>query len=221
MAEDCPVKSDEPTDDEIKAYDEWVKADEMARCYILASMANVLQHQHQSMSTAYDMLESLKEMFGEQNRATNQTAMKALLTTKMVEGTSVREYVLKMMSLLNELEILGVVIDKESQVEMVLQTLPDSFQQFCLNYNMNKMDSSLAKLLNELQAAKSIIKQQAPPAALMVDKLSSSTSKPEGEKKKKKKPCKVSGANGGVAKPKEKCYHSSNLVIIRNSVPAT
>ncbi|PHT88364.1 hypothetical protein T459_10470 [Capsicum annuum] len=84
----CPVKSDEPTDDEIKAYDKWVKADEMTRCYILASMANVLQHQHQSMTTVYDMLESLKEMFGDQNCATKQTTMKAPLITKMVKGTS-------------------------------------------------------------------------------------------------------------------------------------
>ncbi|XP_047263652.1 uncharacterized protein LOC124896166 [Capsicum annuum] len=121
LIEECPVKSDEPTDDEIKAYDKWVKADEIARCYIFASMENVLQHQHHSMTTAYDMLESLKEMFEERNHAAKQTDMKeALLSTKMVEGTSVREYVLKMMSLLNELEILGVVIDKESQVEMVL-----------------------------------------------------------------------------------------------------
>ena len=206
LVEECPIRSADPTDDETKAYDKWVKADEMARCYILASMANVLQHQHQSMTSAYDMLESLKEMFGEQNRAAKQTAMKALLTTKMAEGSSVREHILKMMSLLNELEILGAVIDKESQVEMVLQTLPDSFQQFRLNYNMNKMDLSLAKLLNELQAAESIIKHQAPPAAFMVDKPSSSTSKPKGDKKKKK-PRKVPGATGGVAKPKGKCYH--------------
>lgn len=53
--------------------------------------------------------------------------MKALSTTKMVEGTLVREHVLKMLSLLNELKILSTVIDKESQVEMVLQTLSDKF----------------------------------------------------------------------------------------------
>ena len=163
LTEECPEKPENATEDEIKAYDKLVKADKMSRCYILASMANVLQHQHQSMVSAYDMLESLKEMFGEQNRAAKQTAMKTLLTTRMVEGSSVREHILKMISLLNELEILGANIDKESQVEMVLQTLPDSFQQFRLNYNMNKMDLSLAKLLNELQAAETIIKQQAPP----------------------------------------------------------
>ncbi|XP_016462579.1 uncharacterized protein LOC107785725 [Nicotiana tabacum] len=86
ITEECPEKSDEDaTDDQFKAYDKWVKADEMSRCYILASMANVLQHQHQSMRSAYDMLENLKEMFGEQNRAAKQTSMKSLLNTKMAE----------------------------------------------------------------------------------------------------------------------------------------
>ncbi|XP_047257701.1 uncharacterized protein LOC124889767 [Capsicum annuum] len=207
LVDKCLVKSYEPTDDEIKTYDKWIKVDEMARCYILSSMANVLQYEHQSMTTAYDMPESLKEMFGEQNCAAKQTVMKALLTTKMVKGTSVREYVLKIMSLLNELEILSAVIDKESQIKMVLQTLPDSFQQFCLNYNMNKMDLSLTKLLNELQTTESIIKQQAPPAAFMADRPSASTSKPKGDKKKKKKPRKVSGAYDGVDMPKGKYSH--------------
>ncbi|XP_019264439.1 PREDICTED: uncharacterized protein LOC109242064 [Nicotiana attenuata] len=132
ISEECPEKTENATDDHVKAYDKWVKADEIARCYILASMANVLQHQHQSMGSAYDMLESLKEMFGEQNRAAKQTAMKALLNTKMAEGSSVRDYVLKMMSLLNELEVLGAVIDKESQVEMVLQTLARQFSTVLL-----------------------------------------------------------------------------------------
>uniref|UniRef100_A0A1U7WIF5 Uncharacterized protein LOC104224468 n=1 Tax=Nicotiana sylvestris TaxID=4096 RepID=A0A1U7WIF5_NICSY len=156
----------------------------MARCYILASMSNVLQHQHQSMESAYDILENLKEMFGDQNRAAKQTAMKALLNTKMVEGSSVRDHVLKMMSLLNELE-----------------TLPDSFQQFRLNYNMNKMDLSLAKLLNELQSAETIIKSQAPPVALNFE--AGSSSKPRGGQKKKKgqKPS-VGGATADVKKAK-------------------
>ncbi|KAK4727159.1 hypothetical protein R3W88_032076 [Solanum pinnatisectum] len=130
--------------------------------YIIASIANVLKHQHQSMASAYDMLKSLKEMFGEQNCAAKQTAMKALLTTKMVEGSPVKDHMLKMMSYMNELEILGIVIDKKSQVEMIQQTLSDSFQQFRLNYNMKKIGLSLAKLLNELTVAESIIKQQTP-----------------------------------------------------------
>ncbi|XP_016493835.2 uncharacterized protein LOC107813136 [Nicotiana tabacum] len=176
---------DDATDDEQKAYQKWVKADEMARCYILASMSNVLQHQHQSMESAYDILENLKEMFVDQNRVAKQTAMKDLLNTKMVEGSSVRDHVLKMMSLLNELEVLGANIDKDTQVEkMIMQTLPNSFQLFRLNYNMNKMDLSLTKLLNELQSAETIIKQQAPPVAL--DFEVGSYSKPRADRRRKR-----------------------------------
>ena len=79
----------------------------MTRCYILASMSNILQHQHENMATAYDMMMNLKEMFGEQNRASRQVAMRALLNTKMAEGTPVRDHVLNMIAHLNELEILG------------------------------------------------------------------------------------------------------------------
>ncbi|KAK4721375.1 hypothetical protein R3W88_011608 [Solanum pinnatisectum] len=106
--------------DEIKTSDKLVKADEMTRCYILVSMAN--------------------------NFVAKQTNMKAVLTTKMAEGSSVMKHVLNMMSFLNELEIL-----------MVLQTLPYSFKLFCYNYNMNKMDLSLKKLLNEMTIEESII----------------------------------------------------------------
>ena len=86
----------------------------MARCYILASMSNILQHQHEHMATAYDMMMNFKEMFGDQNRAGRQVAMKTLPNTKMIEGTPVRDHVLKMIAHLNELEILGAKIDSES-----------------------------------------------------------------------------------------------------------
>ncbi|XP_055814604.1 uncharacterized protein LOC129884310 [Solanum dulcamara] len=128
LAEECSKKPTYPTTEEVQPYDKWMKVDEMGRFYILASMVNVLPHQHQPMLSTYDMLASLKEMFGEKNCAAKQTAIKALLTTKIVEGSSVREHVLKFMSYLNELEILGVEIEKEPQVEMILQTLLDSFQ---------------------------------------------------------------------------------------------
>ena len=86
----------------------------MARCYMLASMSNVLQHQHQPCHTAYDIMYSLKEMFGDQDRAARQVAMKELFNTKMAEGTPVRDHVLKMMGHLNELQILGAEIDGET-----------------------------------------------------------------------------------------------------------
>ena len=42
----------------------------MAKCYILASILNVLQHQMQDVELAMDIMLSLKGIFGEQGRST-------------------------------------------------------------------------------------------------------------------------------------------------------
>ena len=66
----CPPALDSiSTPEEDEAYQKWHKADEMAKYYILASMSNVLQQQHESMATTYDIIFSLKEMFAKQGRA--------------------------------------------------------------------------------------------------------------------------------------------------------
>ena len=94
------------------------------------------------MATAYNMMMNLKEMFGEQNRAWRQVAMRALLNTKMAEGTLVMGHVLKMISHLNKLEIQGVEIDGESQVDIMLMSLLKSYKNFRLNYSMSKWSYS-------------------------------------------------------------------------------
>ena len=86
----------------------------MAKCYIFASISNVLQHQMQDVELASDIMLSLKEMFGEQGRSVRQETMRQIYNTKMAEGTSVREHCLRMISNLNTLEFLGANIDGES-----------------------------------------------------------------------------------------------------------
>ena len=102
------------------------------------------------MLTAYDILLNVKEMFREQSRAARQVAMKALINTKMAEGTPIQDHVLKMISHLNELEILGAEVDGETQIDIVLMSLPESFNNFRLTYNMSKSYYSLVELLKEL-----------------------------------------------------------------------
>ena len=134
-------------------------------------------------------------------------AMWAFLNTKMAEGTPVQDHVLKMISYLNELEVLGAEIDRETQVDIVLMSLPESFKTFRLNYYMSKRTCSLAKLLKELQAAEGIFGQKR--QVQVMEKDSSSASAKKGKKKKKapkqaappKKKPKV-----GDGKSKGKCF---------------
>ena len=92
-------------------------------------------------------------MFGEQGHSARQETMRQIYNTKMAESTSVREHFLRMISNLNTLEVLGADIDGESKVDMILHSLPKSFEEFRLNYNMNKKIYSLYKLINEFVAA--------------------------------------------------------------------
>ena len=119
------------------------------------------------MPTAYDMMMNLEEMFGDQTRSARRKAMKDMINTTMEETTSVRDHVPKMISLLNELEILGAKIDGESQVDIILQSLSDSYNQFCLNYNMNKPQWTLTQLLKEPVSAEGLIKK---PSIVLVTK---------------------------------------------------
>ncbi|XP_057948193.1 uncharacterized protein LOC131143841 [Malania oleifera] len=73
--------------------------------------------EHHSMPSAYDIMQNLKEMLGDQNPTARHTAMKELMNTNMEEGTPVRDHVLKMIGLLNELEILEVEIDGKAQAK--------------------------------------------------------------------------------------------------------
>ena len=77
----------------------------MAKCYILASISNILQHQMQDVELVSDIMLSLKEMFGEQGRFARQETMRQIYNTKMVEGNLVREHCLTMISNLNILEV--------------------------------------------------------------------------------------------------------------------
>ena len=67
LTQPCPSfpSLDAPLEEK-QRYDRWQKSNEMAKCYNLASISNVLLHQMQDVELAPDIMLSLKEMFGEQ-----------------------------------------------------------------------------------------------------------------------------------------------------------
>jgi hypothetical protein len=174
------------TEEQRNAFDKRHEADETAKCYILASMTNVLQKQCQGLVIVKDMMFHLKEMFREQSRSARQTVMKKLISTKIVLGTPVREHVLKMISFINELDMLGAEMDAETKVDAILSSLTDSFNHFIMNYNMNKIDVTLSELLNMLQATEDLIKKEKL-IVMLAEKLESTLKfKPKGKNFKKK-----------------------------------
>ena len=170
----------------------------------------------QDVGLASEIMLSLKDMFGEQGYSARQETIRQIYNTKMAEGTSMREHCLRMISNMNTLEVLGADIDGESQVDMILHSLPESFKEFKLNYNMNKKIYSLSELMNELVAAEGILGTSSVDANMSEASTSQPKLKGKGKKKKKKDFTKQDGkqialgvANKGKKKDytKGKCFH--------------
>jgi hydroxymethylglutaryl-CoA reductase len=84
LTEICPeAPKDDSTESQKTAYEKWCHSDEMTRCYILTSLSNVLQQKYQNIETAFDIMESLQEMFGHQSRQAKQASIRAIMNTRM------------------------------------------------------------------------------------------------------------------------------------------
>ena len=89
-------------------------------------------------------------MYGGQSRTARFQLSKALFRSSLVANEKVGPYVLKMIDLIEQLEKLGCTLGKELSQDLILQSLSDSFSQFIVNFNMNKMSCDLHEMLNLL-----------------------------------------------------------------------
>ena len=85
LTQPCPSfpSLDSPFEEK-QRYDCWQKSNEMDKCYILASISNVLQHQMLDVELASDIMLSMKEMFGEQGRFARQETMSKFIIPKLL-----------------------------------------------------------------------------------------------------------------------------------------
>ncbi|KAK8685885.1 hypothetical protein V6N13_124917 [Hibiscus sabdariffa] len=117
-------------------------------CLMLATMNSELQKQHENM-VAYEMIQNLKEIYEGQARQERYETSKALFQCKMTEGTPMGDHIIKMMGYIQTLEKLGFSLKDELATDLILQSLPDSFKPFVLNFNMNEINKTLPQLLLE------------------------------------------------------------------------
>ena len=93
-----------------KDHSDWHKADNTARCYIQASIANHLKPQISKLGSGAEMIQSLDGMFANSSSSVRQSAMRDLMYTHMT-WDSVRDHCLKMMSHLNQAKVMGTKLE--------------------------------------------------------------------------------------------------------------
>ena len=114
-------------------------------CLMVTTMNSELHKQFEEME-AFDMMVHLKGMFQEQARQERFTTTKALNACKMTPVTSVSAHVLKRKGVIDQLNNLGAPISHELATDLILGSLPESHDQFVMNYNIHHMEKSIAEL---------------------------------------------------------------------------
>src|SRR3954462_171563 len=137
------------------------------QCAILYGLESKLQKRFENPDP-HDIVRELKMIFEAHTEVEGYEASEKFFNCKMEEGSSVSEHVLKMSGHARKLQILGIVIPNALGIHRVLQSLPPSYKNFVMNYNMQSMDKSLPELFSMLKSAEVEIKKEH--QVLMVNK---------------------------------------------------
>ena len=157
-------------------------------------MSSELQRQHEDMDPTA-IIVHLKKMYDTQSRTARYQLSKKLFRSSMFAKDQVGPHVLKMIDLIEQLEKLECKIGKKLSQDLILQSLPNSFSQFIVNFNMNKMNCDLHEMLNMLIDYQNQISSEVKAGTIMVVGNSSKRKSKKNFKPKRLTP------RGGVTKP--------------------
>ncbi|KAL0287905.1 UNVERIFIED_CONTAM: hypothetical protein Sangu_2670200 [Sesamum angustifolium] len=133
------------------------------RNIILGLMSNKIQKQYERCEDVWLIRHRMKELYAVPDWKIRYAMMKAFFNARMIEGSSVREHGVMMLSIVEKLKDLQADFQKEeTYVDVILQSLPPSFDQFIINYSMNGLEKSLHKLINMLVQYKAMIDKPVP-----------------------------------------------------------
>ncbi|PKI37383.1 hypothetical protein CRG98_042222 [Punica granatum] len=123
----------------------------------------------------------------------------------------------RMIRLIEQLVKLKSHMDRGLRVDLVLQSLSDSFSGFIMNFHINKLSCSLPELLNMLVTAQNVMANKRKDKEIILVANASSSKTPR--KKKMSKKGLVPSSSVGVSKNKGKakvvvnkgtCFHCGN-----------
>ncbi|KAK1664719.1 hypothetical protein QYE76_052878 [Lolium multiflorum] len=166
------------------------------QCAILYGLESELQKRFENHDP-HDIISELKMIFETHAVVESYDASEKFFNCKMEEGNSVSEHVLKMSGHAKQLLDLGITIHNALGIHRVLQSLPPSYKNFVMNYNMQCMEKMLPELFSMLKTAEVEIKKEH--QVLMVNKTTNF--KKQGKPKEKGKFKK--GGKKGAAPPKK------------------
>ncbi|KAL0455653.1 UNVERIFIED_CONTAM: hypothetical protein Slati_0904500 [Sesamum latifolium] len=159
----------------------------------MALMTNEIQKQYDRLDDVPSIMFCMKEVYAVPDQHIRYSATKNFFGTKMAEGSSVQSHGVKMLSLVEKLENLKAGLNNDTYIDVILQSLPQFYDPFIVNYNMNGLDKSIHELINMLVQYEATTHKSEP--TVLVGEASTSNAKGKGARR-----CKRKKGKGSVVK---------------------
>ncbi|KAL0395401.1 UNVERIFIED_CONTAM: hypothetical protein Slati_4506300, partial [Sesamum latifolium] len=137
-------------------FNKWLEDNHKVRSIILASMTNEIQKQYGRLDDVPSIMLRMKESHG-----------------------------VKMFSLVEKLEDLKAGLENDTYIDVILQSLPPSYDPFIVYYNMDGIEKSIHELINMLVQYEAMTHKSEP--AVLVGEASTSKAKGKGARRWKSK----------------------------------
>ncbi|KAL0336646.1 UNVERIFIED_CONTAM: hypothetical protein Sradi_4876500 [Sesamum radiatum] len=150
-------------------------------------MSNEIQKQYKTYEDVWSIMHRMKELYTVPGWHIRYVMTKAFFGMIMIKGSSIREHEVMMLSLVEKLKDLQADFsEEETYVDLILQSLSPSLDQFTISYNMNGLEESLHELINILVKYKAMIEKSAPTVLVGEASTSKAKGKVAGREKRKK-----------------------------------
>ncbi|KAL0297729.1 UNVERIFIED_CONTAM: hypothetical protein Sradi_6825000 [Sesamum radiatum] len=168
-------------------FTQWQEDNRKVHCIVLSLMSNKIQKQYERYENVWSIVQHMKEVYAVLDRHIRYAVTKAFFGTRMIEGSFVQEHGVMMLSLVEKLKNLQADFDKEeTYIDVILQSLPPSYDKFIINYNMNGLEKSLPELINMLVHYDAKIAKSAPSVLVGEASTSKAKGKVAGHENRKK-----------------------------------
>ncbi|KAL0406253.1 UNVERIFIED_CONTAM: hypothetical protein Slati_3939200 [Sesamum latifolium] len=113
-------------------------------------MSNDIQKQYDRLDYVSSIMLRMSNVYEVPDMHITYAATKAFFGTKLTKRSSVQSHGIKMLSLVEKLEDLKAGLDNGMYFDVILWSLPPSYDPFVVNYNMNGLEKSVHELINML-----------------------------------------------------------------------
>ncbi|KAL0400341.1 UNVERIFIED_CONTAM: hypothetical protein Sradi_2377400 [Sesamum radiatum] len=166
-------------------FKKWHEDNRKVHSIIMVSMTNEIQKQYDRLENVPSIMLRMKDVYVVLDRHIRYTVRKAFFGTKMTKGSSVHSHGVKMLFLVEKLEDLKAGLNNDTYINVILQSLPLSYDPFIVNYNLNGLEKSIHELINMLVQYEAATHKSEP--AVLVEEASTSKPKGKGARRWKRK----------------------------------